>query len=92
MPTQARERIKPFPWPEKNGEKRNLFTKWGCSSAGRAPALQAGGHGFESHHLHHGTQVPTKWDLCPIMKKMDERNHAGENPANCESNLASYLR
>ena len=26
---------------------------WGCSSAGRAPALQAGGHGFESHHLHH---------------------------------------
>ena len=25
---------------------------WGCSSAGRAPALQAGGHGFESHHLH----------------------------------------
>ena len=26
--------------------------KWGCSSAGRAPALQAGGHGFDSHHLH----------------------------------------
>ena len=26
---------------------------WGCSSAGRAPALQAGGHGFEPHHLHH---------------------------------------
>ena len=26
--------------------------KWGCSSVGRAPALQAGGHGFESHHLH----------------------------------------
>ena len=25
---------------------------WGCSSAGRAPALQAGGHGFDSHHLH----------------------------------------
>ena len=33
-------------------EKANLFIKWGCSSAGRAPALQAGGHGFESHHLH----------------------------------------
>ena len=28
---------------------------WGCSSVGRAPALQAGGHGFESHHLHHRT-------------------------------------
>ena len=26
--------------------------RWGCSSAGRAPALQAGGHGFDSHHLH----------------------------------------
>ena len=28
------------------------FYKWGCSSVGRAPALQAGGHEFESHHLH----------------------------------------
>ena len=26
--------------------------KWGCSSAGRAPALQAGGQGFDSLHLH----------------------------------------
>jgi hypothetical protein len=26
---------------------------WGCSSAGRAPALQAGGRRFESAHLHH---------------------------------------
>src|SRR2546428_4673980 len=25
---------------------------WGCSSAGRAPALQAGGRQFESGHLH----------------------------------------
>ena len=45
-----------------NGEKANLIIMRyafsilhllrGCSSAGRAPALQAGGHGFESHHLH----------------------------------------
>ena len=27
--------------------------KWGCSSAGRAPALQAGGHRFDPVHLHH---------------------------------------
>ena len=27
-------------------------TKRGCSSVGRAPALQAGGQGFESLHLH----------------------------------------
>ena len=26
--------------------------KWGCSSVGRAPALQAGGHEFESRYLH----------------------------------------
>ena len=26
---------------------------WGCSSVGRAPALQAGGHRFKSGHLHH---------------------------------------
>ncbi len=27
--------------------------KWGFSSAGRAPALQAGGQGFDSLNLHH---------------------------------------
>ena len=26
---------------------------WGCSSTGRAPALQAGGSGFDPHQLHH---------------------------------------
>ena len=26
---------------------------WGCSSAGRAPALQAGGQEFDPPHLHH---------------------------------------
>ena len=31
---------------------------WGCSSVGRAPALQAGGHEFESHHLHCATCAP----------------------------------
>ena len=30
---------------------------WGCSSAGRAPALQAGGQGFDSLHLHQATRV-----------------------------------
>ena len=37
-------------------ESRGLpdHPKWGCSSVGRAPALQAGGQGFESLHLHLG--------------------------------------
>jgi hypothetical protein len=30
---------------------------WGCSSAGRAPALQAGGRRFEPAHLHQGTLI-----------------------------------
>ena len=34
-------------------ETANLWI-WGCSSAGRAPALQAGGRQFDSVHLHHG--------------------------------------
>ena len=29
---------------------------WGYSSVGRAPALQAGGHEFESHYLHHNLE------------------------------------
>ena len=34
----------------------NLRTSaiWGCSSAGRAPALHAGGQEFDPPHLHHG--------------------------------------
>ena len=32
---------------------RALLKKWGCSSAGRAPALQAGGQEFDPPHLHH---------------------------------------
>ena len=35
-----------------SGTVKTIPNIWGCSSAGRAPALQAGGHGFESHHLH----------------------------------------
>ena len=32
--------------------KEKEMYSWGRSSAGRAPALQAGGQGFESPHLH----------------------------------------
>ena len=33
-------------------ESRWMPDLWGCSSVGRAPALQAGGHEFESRILH----------------------------------------
>jgi hypothetical protein len=39
---------------------QNRRSAWGCSSVGRAPALQAGGRGFESHHLHHQHEVPAQ--------------------------------
>ena len=35
-------------------ESRWMPELWGCSSVGRAPALQAGGQGFESLYLHSG--------------------------------------
>ena len=44
---------------------------WGCSSAGRAPALQAGGHGFESHHLHQGNvrSFECRWNWSGIRSR-----------------------
>ena len=30
---------------------------WGCSSAGRAPALHAGGHRFDPVHLHQRLEI-----------------------------------
>ena len=41
---------------QRSSKKRPFITR-GCSSAGRAPALQAGGHGFDSHHLHQPMKV-----------------------------------
>lgn len=38
---------------QKASGERTPCEKWGCSSAGRAPALQAGGHRFDPVHLHH---------------------------------------
>ena len=38
--------------PQKGKSGTEYPTKWGCSSAGRAPALQAGGHRFDPVHLH----------------------------------------
>ena len=37
-------------------EDHSSNTYRGCSSAGRAPALQAGGQGFDSLHLHQKSQ------------------------------------
>ena len=39
-------------WLETTREDRWLPDLWGISSVGRAPALQAGGHEFDSRILH----------------------------------------
>ena len=57
-------------------EKATLGT-WGCSSAGRAPALQAGGHGFEPHHLHQpAVPVPKHGTMERTGKPNEERSVA----------------
>ena len=56
-----------------HGEKKQNPIKWGCSSAGRAPALQAGGHGFESHHLHH-KETPNEVSLVTFFTKKVTQN------------------
>ena len=42
-----------FQGPEKGAERRPEQKIWGYSSAGRAPALQAGGLRFDPAYLHH---------------------------------------
>ena len=36
-----------------DGRRQAPVIRRGYSSAGRAPALQAGGHEFDPHYLHH---------------------------------------
>ena len=49
------------------GEQVDARLKWGCSSVGRAPALQAGGQGFESLHLH---------CVCSTHSRCEPRKHS----------------
>jgi hypothetical protein len=57
-PPKGRERMSEFgAWRLGDVAQRSLNRAarkdWGCSSIGRAPALQAGGRRFDSVHLHH---------------------------------------
>ena len=46
-----------------------MVVPWGCSSAGRAPALQAGGQGFESPQLHLKGLEPIIWAVLGLPAK-----------------------
>ena len=47
----------------------HLSPLWGYSSVGRAPALQAGGHEFESRYLHENIGRAV-WFLKTFMKNL----------------------
>ena len=46
-------RVHPDPPAKAKGADNDVEDLRGCSSVGRAPALQAGGHRFDPVHLHH---------------------------------------
>ena len=60
-----------------------LHLIWGCSSAGRAPALQAGGHGFESHHLHHEILNISKGYLESANLRIRTEEVVNNSPVDC---------
>ena len=43
---------------------------WACSSVGRAPALQAGGRGFESPHVHQSIQQLSGNDSLQLVNRI----------------------
>ena len=47
-------------WQTVRNVPLNAATIWGYSSAGRAPALQAGGQRFDPVYLHHRARVRTE--------------------------------
>ena len=49
-----------FEGPEKDFQKEEI---WGYSSAGRAPALQAGGLRFDTAYLHHNYECSCNMGL-----------------------------
>ena len=57
------------------GEQVAARSKWGRSSVGRAPALQAGGQEFESLRLHSGESLKDK------RKEKGKWKHCGKKPA-----------
>ena len=58
-------------WLETAWEDKWLPDLWGYSSVGRAPALQAGGHEFESRYLH-SVSDETEWCTLKTAYKINQ--------------------
>ena len=56
--TERLEVLFNFEGPEKDFQKEGI---WGYSSAGRAPALQAGGLRFDPAYLHQQSEMAEIW-------------------------------
>lgn len=63
----------------------NAFANWGCSSAGRAPALQAGGQRFDPAQLHHFVSSRAVRTFGPALRTA--RRTIGAGPWPCEALL-----
>ncbi len=76
--------------PYRASPPRSMRSPRGRSSAGRAPALQAGGRGFESHRLHWCQRIPSSgrcWPACPATRSV-----SGSRPSSgCASSCRSHV-
>ena len=56
--------------------KKSKWKIWGFSSAGRAPALQAGGQRFDPANLHHFQEIDwnrsESWDFIESLKRLED--------------------
>ena len=59
--------------------KKERQTPWGCSSAGRAPALQAGGQEFNPPHLHQPDKKVRYLFFENCIEEENERKNSQEN-------------
>ena len=89
--SKGQEEIK-FIEKEQSRDRGKKALKWGCSSVGRAPALQAGGHGFESHHLHQRRETAEKngWRVARSKRTSREDEGAESRRADRNATLLSH--
>ena len=70
---------------------------WGCSSAGRAPALQAGGQEFDPPHLHQSKSNLDKHSICCTLKTKqwktndDREKNRGKDNLDCQTPIMKII-
>ena len=65
---------------------------WGCSSAGRAPALQAGGHRFDPVHLHQSSISQSESNFSEIsLRKTRKAQEIEQQKSSTKSNFVNWF-